>query len=363
MENLPHEIFRLIAANLEDQKTLVDLACTCQGVYNNVVPLIWTHISQMPKHYVETDLLPHHSEFTVLHGLMHRHFRKALADNSISMFASSTVKTVEFSFTPWWGEQQWATALSFLDREKFPSINKISIVMTIDHTTADPGLLEELHDTVSQLSAYAAKYDADLLIQVRSADQINHLAPESLKQVIFLRVPVSLIWGSEDHTILAEIAPSLTRIQFLELYASPIAPISERDLETSLQIPPAPDYSWLAKLPVTTLKLSEKITAALVNSSDDLPETLTEFISRDTQPLVAWHMLIGAAPRLTKIKTINITRSAFSTSRLMPVSADPPGKIFPSVQTLRLGYIEPDLVEEMKNTMPNLKSTHIALTM
>ncbi|AOW00324.1 hypothetical protein LXG23DRAFT_39130 [Yarrowia lipolytica] len=363
MENLPHEIFRIIAGYVEDQTQLVHLACTCQGLYNNVIPLLWTHITQMPKHYVETRLLPRHDDFTILHNLNVDRFKGALEEKQVGMFASSSVRTVEFSFTPWWGEQQFLAALAFLNRSVFTNINKISIVMTIDHTTADSDLSEQLHDVVSQLSAYAAKYKADLLVQVRSVDQIKYFIPESLKQIIFLRVPVSLIWGSEDHQTLAEIAPALTRIKYLELFASPITPITDHDLQTSLQIPPAPDYSWMAKLPITTLKLSEKITTALVNDSNDLPSGLTEFISRDTQPLIAWHMLIGAASRLTKLKTVDITRSAFSTSRLMPISAEPPGKIFPSVQTLRLGFIEPDLVEEIKNTMPNLKSTAVALSL
>ncbi|KAG5358764.1 hypothetical protein CKK34_5045 [Yarrowia sp. E02] len=363
MEHLPHEIFRIVAGYIEDQTQLVHLACTCRGVYNNVIPLLWTHITQMPKHYVETGLLPRHEDFTILHNLNVDRFKGALEDKQIGMFASSSVKTVEFSFTPWWGEQQFAAALEFLNRDVFTDISKISIVMTIDHTTADPSLSEQLHDVVFRLSEYAVKYKADMLVQVRTADQIKHFAPDSLKQIIFLRVPVSLIWGSEDHQILAEIAPNLTRIQYLELFASPIMPITDHDLQTSLQIPPAPSYSWISTLPLTTLKLSEKITTALVNDSNDLPSSLTEFISRDTQPLIAWHMLIGAASRLTKLKTVDITRSAFSTSRLMPVSATPPGKIFPSVQTLRLGYIEPDLVEEIKNTMPNLRRTEVAYTM
>lgn len=310
----------------------------------------------MPKHYVDTGLLPTHDDFTILHNLNVDRFKRALEEKQVGLAASSCVKTVEFSFTPWWGDQQFEAALAFLDRSVFTNIDKISLVMTIDHTTADPTLADQLHEVVSQLSVYAAEYKADLLVQVRTADQIKHFVPESLKQIIFLRVPVSLIWGSEDHQLLAEISPSLTRLQYLELFASPIAPISDDDLQTSLQIPPAPDYSWMSKMPITTLKLSEKITTALVNSSDDLPESLTEFISKDTQPLIAWHMLMGAASRLTKLKTVNITRSAFSTSRLMPVSSEPPGKIFPSVQTLRLEHIEADLVEEIKNTMPHLKS-------
>lgn len=363
MENLPHEIFRIIAGYIEDQTQLVHLACTCRGLYNNAIPLLWTHITQMPKHYVETGLLPRHDDFTILHNLNVDRFKGALEEKQVGTFASSAVKTVEFSFTPWWGEQQFSAALEFLNRSVFTNINKLSIVMTIDHTTAEPHLSEQLHDVVTQLSAYAAKYKVDLLVQVRTVDQIKHFVPESLKQIIFLRVPVSLIWGSEDHQLLANIAPELSRIQYLELFASPIAPITDHDLQTSLQIPPAPDYSWMAKLPITTLKLNAMITSALVNDSHDLPSTLTEFISRDTQPLIAWRMLIGAASRLTKLRTVDISRSAFSTSRLMPVSSEPPGKIFPSVQTLRLGYIEPDLVEEIKNTMPNLKNSVVALTM
>lgn len=359
MDTLPNEVFRLITNQLDGQTQLVDLACTSRALYNKTIPLVWNHITQMPKHYVDTGLLPTHKDFTVLHLSSIDKLLEALDDKQVGTLAGSSVRTVEVSFTPWWGNQQFAAARAFLDRSVFPNIEKISIVMTVDHTTADPDLSSLLQDVVGAMSTYAAKYEVDLLVQIRTADQLKNFIPESYERITFLRVPVSLIWSSEDHVVLAEIGPQLTRIRYLEIFASPIAPISDRDLQTSLQIPPSPDYSWLSRLPVTTLKLSDQICLALVNEADDLPGTMQEFISQDAQPLGVWLMLKGASSRLHKLRNISISRSGFSTSRCMSASSVAPGKIFPSVELLHLSHIESDLVDEIVSTMPNLKQVKI----